>query len=525
MLRAAALLAAAAACAATCPGGTLEKCIEECPASPPTVRQACIQACGKQCPATPPGPAPAPIPANCTAPLDLLFVLDGSTSITASDWALDKQATAQISKSFHFDCVKGAKMGIIQFSGDRVGPNAVVEEQMTCDNTDFENKVAGLVQLGGGTATGDAMDAAQNMLQKSGRPGALQVVILITDGVPDAPGPPFGTCGTKCQIKKAQAAAQAMIADKIVIIAVAVGQFDITFLQTLVSQPSSKYLFNPTDWPELIKQLQTIIPVICPTPAPTPRPTPKPTPLPTPEPTPPPPTPAPPLATTPCIRFGNTVPVNHNVDVEITQTSPKSHTHSWTNVKFGEFSKWVSAFDVGTGTITVWENVGGTRGQKLLTVPDLPLTPGPLVVVLKCPEPTESAHPCWPPQDPQLGASIETIAASYSPEASGSKVRLFNLAAGAKTASLTLAGGNGTLASSIKFGQGSDWMQVPVSGDKFTATDGSKAIATSTVTPQNKEVLTMWLIGNENATDAAYKTQLEALEDAPHNGLYCENSL
>ena len=51
--------------------------------------------------------------------------------------------------------------------------------------------------------------------------------------------------------------------------------------------------------------------------------------------------------------------------------------------KFGDFSDWVNVFKPGTGTITVYENSGGTRGPQLFQLKGIPLTPGPLVVVIK----------------------------------------------------------------------------------------------------------------------------------------------
>ena len=95
----------------------------------------------------------------------------------------------------------------------------------------------------------------------------------------------------------------------------------------------------------------------------------------------------------------------------------------------------------GTGTITVWENVGGSRSEPVLQLTGIPLTPGPLVVVLKVANSqTGNATGYWPPS---LRDSIETIAASYVQGSSGSKVRLFNLAPGIKTAGMTCSG-NGT---------------------------------------------------------------------------------
>ena len=55
----------------------------------------------------------------------------------------------------------------------------------------------------------------------------------------------------------------------------------------------------------------------------------------------PPPPPPPPLSKNPCIRFGHTIPVDHHVDVVISQDPPgPSITHTWTNFKFGDFSDW-----------------------------------------------------------------------------------------------------------------------------------------------------------------------------------------
>jgi hypothetical protein len=137
---------------------------------------------------------------------------------------------------------------------------------------------------------------------------------------------------------------------------------------------------------------------------------------PPPPPTPPtpPPTP-PPLSTSPCIRFIHALPVTNHVDVEITQTAASdTHgasarssssgsteeqeggisesmvkgdnsaalTYTWSNYRFGQHSNWVSVFKVGTGTLTLWENLNGQRGRQLFTK-QIPLTPGPLVVALK----------------------------------------------------------------------------------------------------------------------------------------------
>ena len=119
---------------------------------------------------------------------------------------------------------------------------------------------------------------------------------------------------------------------------------------------------------------------------------PKPAPAPPPPPPPPPP-PTPPPGGTPCIRFGNAIPSTHAVDATITQGSI---SHKWSNYRFSEFSDWVSVFHGGKGTITITDHAAGT---KLLKV-QIPLTPGPLVVVVK---------DDWPPTKQ---TAVEAIAAS-----------------------------------------------------------------------------------------------------------------
>jgi hypothetical protein len=109
-------------------------------------------------------------------------------------------------------------------------------------------------------------------------------------------------------------------------------------------------------------------------------------------------------------------------------TNASTIVYNWTNYKFTQYSDWVNVFQPGTGTITIYENDGGTRGKQLYQIDKIPLTPGPLVVALKVAndqDPTKSAN-FWPPSEPD---QVETIAASYVPPKPGqSSVRLFNLA-------------------------------------------------------------------------------------------------
>ena len=103
--------------------------------------------------------------------------------------------------------------------------------------------------------------------------------------------------------------------------------------------------------------------------------------------------------------------------------------------RFGDFSDWVNVFKEGKGTITIWENTGGTRGAQIFQLKGIPLTPGPLVVVIKVASSlVKQPAKYWPPSLPDC---VETIAASYVQSQANSAVRLFNLSPDTKQAGMT----------------------------------------------------------------------------------------
>eukprot|EP01065_Artemidia_motanka_P022761 TRINITY_DN2695_c0_g1_i1.p1 TRINITY_DN2695_c0_g1~~TRINITY_DN2695_c0_g1_i1.p1 ORF type:complete len:579 (+),score=213.78 TRINITY_DN2695_c0_g1_i1:84-1820(+) len=232
-----------------------------------------IDECRRSCKApVTPAPAPAPTPApyhpKCSVDLDLLFVLDGSASITDSNWQVDLECTKLVAENFTFGCGTSgqkqsyAKMGIIQFAGDTTPTNVQVEQHLTCSKPTFMSSLARVRKMDGNTATGDGMAAAQTEFKANGRKGDYKVVILITDGVPHMfPG---DRCGTSCQSNKAKEVAKELKQDGADIFGVAVGQFDINFLEDIASSPSSKYVLNPRSWQELPAMLHKIIDTICP---------------------------------------------------------------------------------------------------------------------------------------------------------------------------------------------------------------------------------------------------------------------
>eukprot|EP00660_Eupelagonema_oceanica_P003402 gene3402-9653_t len=267
------------------------------------------------------GHTPAPPRAHC-GNLDVVFVLDASKSIGPKSWQIDLGAAAEIAGNFTFGCQEDpqqvqSEMGIIQFAS-----NVSIPQAFTCVKKEFLATLDGLKEpcdhrdknCKAFTATGDAMAAAKKLFA-SGRPDSEKVLVLITDGVPcmaDTPNQDIkctNKTGTACsclhklpsfdpfdppatntdpqpdvkQAGKATKAATAMQTDGITVIGVAVGKEfgkrGRKFMDGIVSQPASKYLFNPKSWrelPDLVREIVDSIPP-CPTPAPTPVPTPVPT--------------------------------------------------------------------------------------------------------------------------------------------------------------------------------------------------------------------------------------------------------
>ena len=128
-------------------------------------------------------------------------------------------------------------------------------------------------------------------------------------------------------------------------------------------------------------------------------------PKPQPPPLPPPVPPPPPPGGTPCIRFGNAIASPNSLDATITQGTT---IYTWSNYRFSQFSDWISIFHGGEGTIEVKEHGSGT----VLLNTKIPLTPGPLVVVIKdsCTDRGDPASKCGPAFPPTKPTAVETIA-------------------------------------------------------------------------------------------------------------------
>ena len=168
----------------------------------------------------------------------------------------------------------------------------------------------------------------------------------------------------------------------------------------------------------------------------------------------------------------------------------------------------------------MWENVGGSRSATpIFSLEGIPLTPGPLMVVIKvAASQVANATGYWPPA---LADSVETIAASYVQGETNSKVRLFNLSPDTKSAGMGVSS-NGTkdVVSDVAYGLGSDWVVVATESASYTFKDdlSLKTLTSRTETPPAAPLgFTNMLLGLQGGA-GVYAVQAVPLMDAPEGG-------
>lgn len=146
----------------------------------------------------------APSVARATQMLDVMFLLDGSGSITDSDFIRQADAARSIATILAAGVPGGGSVpdpgnpgsflpvdllpadlavGVVQFS-----TSVTLELGLTGNLAAFNNTLDNLVQQGGQTNHAGAFAAGAAQLAANGRSGATQVMILLTDGLPNAPG-------------------------------------------------------------------------------------------------------------------------------------------------------------------------------------------------------------------------------------------------------------------------------------------------------------------------------------------------
>lgn len=117
-------------------------------------------------------------PPTCKVPVDIAFLIDGSGSISSSDFSLMKLFARELATNFTISS-EAANFAVIQFS-DR-SQNLF---GLSGDKEKVVTGIAGMTQMKSSTNMDDGLETTLKVLQSSKR-SVTQVVIMFTDGEPD----------------------------------------------------------------------------------------------------------------------------------------------------------------------------------------------------------------------------------------------------------------------------------------------------------------------------------------------------
>ena len=113
-----------------------------------------------------------------TAPIDLVFVVDGSGSVGASAFATSKTFITDVMASFTIGSgADQTRVGVVQFSS-----SAQTELSLTGNEALATSEVNSMSYMGGGTDTSAAINYAVSSVFSHARTGVQKVMIVMTDG-------------------------------------------------------------------------------------------------------------------------------------------------------------------------------------------------------------------------------------------------------------------------------------------------------------------------------------------------------
>eukprot|EP01102_Stenamoeba_stenopodia_P022244 TRINITY_DN91_c0_g1_i1.p1 TRINITY_DN91_c0_g1~~TRINITY_DN91_c0_g1_i1.p1 ORF type:complete len:378 (-),score=79.98 TRINITY_DN91_c0_g1_i1:155-1219(-) len=187
---------------------------------------------------------------NCTAVVDLMLAVDGSSSITDEDW--------QDALSFLYNVVLGfqvsenaAHIGVVQFAN---AYDTEVVVPLTGEMNVLQTGLSGMKKLDGGTNIAQGIDDSQNQITSAGRSGVPHVIMIITDGKEDDPTDPQNPV---------VAAGNAKLAGTF-IFGIGVGDdVDVGAMQQIVSPPYQNYYFPVSSYQNLSTVLHKIVLSVC----------------------------------------------------------------------------------------------------------------------------------------------------------------------------------------------------------------------------------------------------------------------
>lgn len=197
--------------------------------------------CGATLIGAPARPAKAQTPPT---PLDLMLVLDGSGSIAPPDFELARRFARTVINSCLF--VPGSRAGVVEYS-----TTARLVQGLSGDRGEVDLALRALIQSGGSTATGSAINLAQSHLTSNQRQGAKNVIIVLTDGESNTGPSPIAAAND------ARAAGSKLFA-------IGVGRLiNRAELEGIADQPSASHVFEVTDFASLQAALAPVVGAAC----------------------------------------------------------------------------------------------------------------------------------------------------------------------------------------------------------------------------------------------------------------------
>ncbi|XP_025114149.1 cartilage matrix protein-like isoform X2 [Pomacea canaliculata] len=186
---------------------------------------------------------------RCDMPADVVFLMDASGSIKPGEWQQEKEFVANLIDSLAVG-PRAIHVGVIVYSTD-IGQ--VIDLQPFKSRTQLKAMLRGLEQDGQGTDTALAVARMRSMVANQGRPGAIPIAVVITDGRSDDVH------------KTIQEALNARTVEKITMIALGVGNE--TYLDELQEIAPKDHnhnrLFTVSDFTQLQNVVQEISDLIC----------------------------------------------------------------------------------------------------------------------------------------------------------------------------------------------------------------------------------------------------------------------
>ncbi|MBK8798839.1 MAG: VWA domain-containing protein [Anaerolineales bacterium] len=179
--------------------------------------------------------------------IDLVFVADGSGSISSADFLQIKQFIRTFIGNINVGA-QGTKAALVQFSSEGDGR---VEQTLTDNATTINAAINNMVQLNGNTDIQEGIQLAAAELQARGRPNTPRVIVLLTDGEHNQPGDPVLE---STNFKQAGG----------YVFTIAVGSaVNRNELIRISSQPYTRYLYDVTDANSLSAILNSLSENVC----------------------------------------------------------------------------------------------------------------------------------------------------------------------------------------------------------------------------------------------------------------------